>query len=360
VILAVSYEARRQARGSVRAGMPLGQALRVLPADVVVVPPDHSLYSRVSDQIYSILQRFSPLVLRASIDEAFLDWTGSLGPLGDDPLKIATELKAAIRTEVGITVSVGIGWSKVSAKMAAELQKPDGLTWLNRRSWAERVHPLPVGELWGVGPKTVPKLHTLGIYKVADLAGSDPVLLRATLGEYGEHIWAAARGDDTEPLGADLDRQARSISHSVTLARDIADRSEQKAVLLSLCDLVGTRLRRSGYLARTVGIQIRTPAFRNFTRHKTFPSPTDITNDIYAAACALLDAHWPEGRPVRLLGVAVSGLVDPGEWREQALAFDDAALAARRRQVDHVIDAVRERFGERALMRGTQLESHRP
>lgn len=353
VVLSVSYEAKQKARGPVHAGMPLGKALRVLPHDVVVVAPDHALYQRVSDHMYEILRRFSPLVVPASIDEAFLDWSGSLGPLGNDPVEVAVRLKQAIREEIGLTVSVGIGWSQVSAKMAAELQKPDGLTVLDRRGWSTRVYPLAVGELWGVGPKTVPKLHALGIRQVGDLAGADLSVLQAELGEYGRHIWTAAHGDDTEPVEAR--RQERSLSHATTLAYDVSDRSEQKAVLLGLCDAVAGRLRANGYLARTVGIRIRTPEFRTFTHAKTLPLPTDVTNEIYLAACELLDRHLPPGRPVRLLGVELGGLVSEIDWQQQPLDFDASGTATRRRQVDHVVDQIRARFGKRALVRGSQL-----
>ncbi len=355
VILSVSYEAKRLARGPVHAGMPLGKARRLLPPDVVVAAPDHALYQRISDQMYDILQRFSPLVVPASIDEAFLDWTGSLGPLGHDPVQVAIRLKQAIRTEIGLTVSVGIGWSQVSAKMAAELQKPDGLTILDRDGWSARVYPLAVGELWGVGPKTVPKLHALGIRHVGDLAAADLSVLQTELGEYGRHIWAAAHGDDTEPIDARLDRQAKSLSHATTLAHDVSDRAEQKAVLLGLCDAVAGRLRENGYLARTVGIRIRTPAFRNFTHAKTLPVPTDTTDEIYRAACELLDRHLPAGRAVRLLGVELGGLIAESDWQQQLLDFDASGAAVRRRQVDRVVDEIRARFGKHALVRGSQL-----
>lgn len=383
VILAVSYEARRAARGPVRAGMPLGQARRLLGPDVIIMPPDHDLFEQYSDRMYGVLERFSPLNERASIDEVYADWTGCTHLFGGDPVEMARRVKQAIRTEVGIPVSVGIGRSKVMAKVAAELQKPDGLTWLTPDTWRERVWPLPAGDLFGVGPKTVPKLRRLGIYTIGDLAAADPAMLLRVFGVFGPHMRTAARGEDDDPVRAHLPEETKSVSHATTLPRDVADRTALRRVLFDLTDPVGARLRALGFLARTVQLQVRFPSFESVTRSRTLHRPTDVTDIIYEMACTLLDENVPEGQAVRLLGVGVSNFVRPEHADAAAsarqLTFFDmnepaspgpAALAGvaappaqsvpvppeKLRSVDQAVDRIRAKFGSRAIVRVSQID----
>jgi DNA polymerase-4 len=372
VILAVSYEARRLALGPVRAGMPLGQARRLLPPEVVICAPDHQLFTNYSDRMAAVLERFSPINERASIDEVYSDWTGCAHLFGNDPICMARLVKEAIRSDIGITVSVGIGRSKVTAKVAAELQKPDGLTLLTPESWRERVYPLPVGDLFGVGPKTVPKLQRMGIYTVGELAEAEAARLNRIMGIYGPHLRAAARGEDQEPVRQHLPEETKSVSNSTTLPRDVAGRRDQRLVLLELSDQVGRRLRALGFAARTVTLQVRYPSFETIIRSRTLSAPSELTDVIHATACQLLDEHVPAGQAVRLLGVGVHNLSRPGavaETRTQLTLFDLEQRAesqahapkpvvpeAKRRTVDQVMDQIRERFGGRAIMRSSQLE----
>ncbi|HYF91124.1 MAG TPA: DNA polymerase IV [Symbiobacteriaceae bacterium] len=366
VIFAVSYEARRAAKGPVRAGMPLGQARRLLGPDIIILPPDGKLFSEYSDRMYAVMERFSPVNERASIDEVYSDWTGCTHLFGGDPVEMARRVKNAIRAEVGIPTSVGIGPTKVVAKMGAELQKPDGLTILTPQSWRERVYPLPVGDLYGIGPKTVPKLKQLGIYRVGELAEADPALLSRVFGIYGPHMRAAARGEDTDPVRAHTDDETKSVSHSVTLPRDVADRAGQRLVLLDLADQVGRRLRTLGFVAKTVQFQVRYPSFVNVMRSRTLAAPTDLTDVIYETACTLLDENVAPGEPVRLLGVGVSGFcrpeaVAPATKQLTLFSQEEPKLAPppqQRRKVDQAVDEIRARFGARAIMRVSQLDKH--
>lgn len=371
VILAVSYEARRAARGPVRAGMPLGQARRLLGPDVAIVPPDHKLFSDYSDRMHAVLERFSPVTERASVDEVYSDWTGCLHLFGGDPVAMAQRVKRAINEEVGIHVSVGIGRSKIVAKVAAELVKPDGLTYLTPESWMERVFPLPVGDLYGVGPKTVPKLHRLGIYTVGDLAQADPGMLLRIFGVYGPHLRTAARGEDTDPVRAHQPEETKSVSHATTLPRDVADRASQRRVLLDLTDQVGVRLRALGFVARTVQFQVRYPSFETVMRSRTLPAATDVTEIIYRTACDLLEQNVLPGQPVRLLGVGVSQFSRPGEAQAPAVRqltlFDDVPVEhstppadeGRLRIVNQAMDQIRARFGDQAIVRVSQMKSSR-
>lgn len=360
IVLTASYEARRAARGGkVSAGMPLWKALQLLPRDTVVLPPDHEWYAEVSRRVMAILGRFSPTVEVASVDEAWSDWTGCTHLFGGSVRAMAEAVKTAIAREVGITVSVGVGWSRISAKMAAEMQKPDGLTILTPGDWAARIYPLPAGELYGVGPRTVPKLAAVGIQTIGDLAEADPEVLRRLLGKTGLALRTAARAEDTDPVTPRLAEEAKSIGHSITLPRDAVSPDEVRATLLTLSDQVGTRLRRHGLAGRTVTITIRDTAFRTITRSRTLPAPTDATGVIYQTAAALFDAHWQAGKPVRLLGVQVSRLapVEPEPAAGEAGAAPDGSDPDRMRRCDRAIDVIRARFGENAIVRATQVAS---
>ncbi|HWI64628.1 MAG TPA: DNA polymerase IV [Symbiobacteriaceae bacterium] len=370
VILAVSYEARRGARGPVRAGMPLGQARRLLPPDVIICPPEHGLFGQYSDRMHAVLQRFSPVNERASIDEVYSDWSGCTHLFGGDPISMAKQVKQAIRDEVKIPVSVGIGRSKIVAKVAAELQKPDGLTMLSPEGWRERVYPLPVGDLYGIGPKTMPKLHRLGIYTIGELAEADPVMLGRIFGIYGPHMRTAARGEDTDEVRAHDPEETKSVSHSTTLPRDVSDRSVQRQVLLDLSDAVGQRLRALGFHARTVTLQVRYPSFETVMRSRTLPAASDLTNDIYTTACTLLDENVRHGQAVRLLGVGVHNFVPPGHVEtpppKQLTFFELEHPPApapptpgveKRRHVDQVVDQIRAKFGDRSILRVSQIDA---
>ena len=361
VILAVSYEARRLAKGPVRAGMPLGQARRLLPPEVNICPPDHALFSAYSDRMHAVLQRFSPLNERASVDEVYADWTGCTHLFGGDPVSMAKQVKQAIRDEVKIPVSVGIGRSKIVAKVAAELVKPDGLTCLTPDTWVERVYPLPVGDLYGVGPKTVPKLHRLGIYTVGELAAADPGQLLRHFGIYGPHLRTAARGEDTDPVREHQPDETKSVSHATTLPKDVADRGAQRLVLLELADQVGKRLRALGFAARTVTFQVRFPTFETVMRSRTLPVASDSTDAIYATACRLLEENVAPGQAVRLLGVGVSNFARPEATPapKQLTLFDleQPPQTGKRPAVDEAMDRIRAKFGDRAIVRVSQMES---
>lgn len=359
IVLAASYEARRAARGPVRAGMPLGQALRLLPRDTVVVPPDYVLYASVSRRMFAIMRRYTPLVEGASIDEAWMDWTGCLHLFGGDPLSMALQLKADIRRQLDILVSIGIAWSKVSAKLAAELQKPDGLTWLRPADWPNRVWPLAAEALYGIGPKTAAKLGALGCRTIGDLARADPAQLRQVFGVYGDYMVAAANGRDSGDVDPHAGDEVKSIGHSLTLPQDEGDPAGQRAILLSLADQVGRRLRRAALAARTVALQVRDAQFRTISRAQTLAVATDTSDVIYTTATELLAKHWPTGKPVRLLGVTVTHLQPVDEYMGQMTLFDDVEAVARRRRADQAADAVRDRFGEEAVVRATQLTSRR-
>ncbi|ACA59282.1 DNA-directed DNA polymerase [Candidatus Desulforudis audaxviator MP104C] len=345
VVLAASYEAK--GRG-VKTGMPVREARRLCP-DGVFLKPQHHLYLHFSTRILGIMRDFTPLVEPFSIDEAFLDVTGCRNLFGP-PEEIALALKRRIRREVGVTCSVGIGPNKLLAKMAAGLRKPDGLTVLRHEDVPARLWPLPVRELFGVGPRYEEHLRRLGIRTIGDLASFPVRVLKMRFGVYGELLWRCANGVDESPVDPrSLDR-CKSAGHQITLPRDYRRHGEIRVVILELADQVAARVRAGGYAGRTVVLSLKDAGFRYLSRLKTLPAPTDLAADIYRAAASLLERHWPEGWPVRMVGVALAGLV--ARPPVQATLFGERErLEAAERACDHI----RERFGARAVFRASSL-----
>jgi DNA polymerase-4 len=346
VVSAASYEARAF---GIHSAMPIRQA-RALCPDAVFVPVDGRRYAAVSRQVMEILRRFTPQVEPISIDEAFLDVTASRALFGDGKA-IARRIKAAIRGELELTASVGVATTKLVAKIASDLEKPDGLVVVAPGSEASFLAPLPIGRLWGVGPKTAASLREFGAVTIGDLAAIPEDALVRRFGKHGAALHARARGIDADPV-ADPDA-AKSIGHEHTLDEDTTDPEVIESVLLAMADGVAGRLRTAGVRGSTVSVKIRDASFTTVTRQRTLPVPTDLTEPIWRTAVEL---SRPEvvGKRIRLLGVTVSGLGAP----EQLGLFAD--IDDRRRRAISAADAIRRRWGERAVTRARLLRSAIP
>ena len=343
VVSAASYEARPFGCHS---AMPMAAALRLCP-QAVVVRPRMERYVEVSRQVFDTLEEFTPLIEPISIDEAFLDVTGSTRLLGP-PEEIAGEAKRRIYAKTGLTASAGLAPNKFLAKLASDLQKPDGLVIVDPDRIQEFLDPLPLSRLWGVGKATLPKLEALGARTFADLRRIDEADLRERFGEAGEHFHRLVHGiDDREVVP---DRAAKSISHEVTFHVDVVDHDYLRAVLLDQTDHVTRRLRRHDRLARTVVLKIRSGDFETLTRRTTLAAPTDHTDQVWRAAKELFEA-WAHRRPfpVRLIGMGVTGL--SAETGEQLSLFDHNENA-RDHRLDQAMDEIRDRFGDNAVSRG--------
>jgi DNA polymerase IV len=346
VVSAASYEARAF---GVHSAMPLRQAGRLCPHGVFL-PVDGAKYQAVSADVMKILRRFTPLVEPISIDEAFLDVTGSRVLFGDGET-IGRLIKAAVRDEVGLTASVGVARTKLVAKIASDLRKPDGLVVVPPGEEAEFLAPLAITRLWGVGAKSAAALREYGVRTIGDLAALPEDLLVRRFGKHGASLGDRARGLDADPVG---DRDAaKSISHEHTFDVDTSDREVIERTILAMAEGVAGRLRDSGVKAATVTVKIRDSSFRTITRQRTLPEPTDLTEPIFRTA---MELARPEvrGLRIRLLGVGASGL---GERDQLALFADDDP---RRRRVVEAADAVRHRFGERAITRARLVGSRLP
>lgn len=349
VVAAASYEARKY---GCRSAMPSAVARRLCP-HAVFVKGSFAQYKKDSERIMDILESFSPLVQPVSIDEAFVDVTGSRGLFGSGQA-IAAEIRRRVHAELSLTCSVGVAPNKFLAKLASDLNKPDGLTVITPETVRATLDPLPVSRLWGVGPAAEKSLHRLGVRTIADLHALPLEVLRSRFDDFGEHLWNLARGLDDRPVHTD--REAKSISHEHTFAQDLEDADAVRAVLADEAEQVARRLRKHARFARTVTIKVRYGDFETVTRSVTLESPTDRTDEITAAARGLFDAWARSFRPVRLIGVGVSGLTEaPGE-----AGLFDTGEGERRRAVDRATDAIAEKFGKRAVRRASTLRRQDP
>lgn len=343
VVSTCSYEARRF---GVRSAMPSVTAERLCPS-AVWLPGRMSLYVEVSHRIREVLERYSPLVEPLSIDEAFLDLTGIARDLSDGR-RIAAEIKREIRDRERLTGSAGVAPNKFLAKVASDLEKPDGLVVFPLEEVPTRLWPLPVERLWGVGPKTAERLRAQGIARIADVAGAGADRLARILGEgSAEHLLALAHGRDDRVVQPG--REAKSISEERTYGEDLTRPADVDKALLARADGVARELRHEGLVARTVHLKVRTGDFETVTRSLTLSEPTDLAEVLLEAARELFrDRIALRGRGVRLLGVGVSGLEPAGAG--QAALFGDERRE-KLRSLAKTADELREKFGKAALAR---------
>lgn len=359
VILAATYEARRF---GVRSAMSGADARRRCP-ELVVVPARFELYVETSKQVMAILDRFTPLVEAISIDEAFLDVSGSVHLFGPPP-QIARQIRSAVRDEVRLPISVGVASTKHLAKIASRVAKPDGLVVVEPGTEESFLRPLPVGHLWGVGPVGEERLRQYGIETIGDLADLPPATLSAWMGpHWGLHLSALARNED--PRHVTTERHAGSIG--AQSAVDATDPDRRHRTLLGLAERIGTRMRRKELAGRRVTVRVRFGDMSAVTRAVTLPGPISETSAIYREASRLVDAVVGErgdGRRISLVGISVSGLEKAPDVQLElplgGLAEDPVARAGsvenlRRHDLDAAVDRARERFGRGAVRRAALL-----
>jgi DNA polymerase IV len=344
VVLAASYEVRPF---GVRSAMSMAEALRRAP-HAVVVPPRHDRYGEVSQDALAIFGRYTPLIEPLSLDEAFLDVTASHALFGDGEA-IARAIRADVRQELGLTASAGVAPCKFAAKVASDLSKPDGLIVVAAGDVAAFLAPLPVERMWGVGPKTAPRMRALGYETIGDLARAGEAALELVLGAWGVHVAALACGaDDREVVPNSL---ARSIGAEQTYEEDLVGAEAVACTLLDHAGRVARRLVRSGLEARTVTVKIKYADFTLRTRRVTLPEAVQDTDAIHRAAVALLARMPLDGRRVRLTGVSVSGIVPGGL---EATLFPDPQ-AKKRQTLEQVTARIAERFGDQGAVRRASL-----
>lgn len=349
VVLAKSIPAKKC---GIKTGEPIGMALRKCP-DLVIARPDFRLYEDNSRKFMDICREYAPVVEKASIDECYLDMSGT-HRIYPDPVAIAHTIKDRIREELGFTVNVGIGENKLLAKMASDFEKPDKVHTLYRSEIPARLWPLPVGELFTVGASTAEKLQNAGIMTIGDLAGTNPERVQRIVGvKMGKHIHDYANGIDPSPVLAEPE-EAKGYSISTTLEEDVKKASQAYPVLLALADSVTARIRSDGAKAYCISVTIRDNSFKNRSHQRSLVDPTDISREVYQISRELFDELWDGVTPLRLLGISMTNITR--EDVAQFTLFPDESRE-RAQKLDKATDALKKKFGSATILRGSNLQS---
>lgn len=349
VVSAASYEARKY---GIHSAMAMVKARKLCPA-AVILPVRMERYREVSGLIMAIFHRFTPLVEPISLDEAFLDVTGSAGLFGEGPV-IAREIKKLIRQETGLTASAGVATSKLVAKIASDLEKPDGLTVVEAGYEREFLAPLPVKRLWGAGRKTLDALTLLNVETIGDVAALPPEILDARFGKHGRHLHLSSHGIDERPVVPT--REAKSIGHEETFERDLADLTAIRRELLELAGKVGARLRSHDCRGQTVTIKIKYFDFSTATRSLTLDQATSDTREIYQRGLELLDRTEAGKKPVRLVGISVSNLAARGRGYQQDL-FGRNREREKSHSLNKAVDQINRKYGHNTINPATLIDN---
>lgn len=348
VVSSANYEARKF---GIRAAMPVYRAKALAP-HAIFIPPDLKRYSEVSEHVMNIFEDITPLVEPLSLDEAFLDVTGSKRLLGS-AREIAEIIRKRVEAEQGITCSVGISHNKFIAKIASAHCKPNGVLEIDPEKVLDFLHPLPVSEIWGVGPKTNEQLAKLGLIKVADIANTPRQTLIRALGQAsGTSLYELAWGRDYRDV--ETQRVDKSVSSSETFDEDLDNQEEILKILLSLTEKSAERMRAKGYAANTISIKVRFADFKTISRSKTLDLPTVTTWEIFEVVKNLYQALDLAGELIRLVGVSLDSLVENDDIQQMVLG----QRASGWRQVDRVADRIRAKFGGSSLRPARLVEDH--
>ena len=351
VILAKSIPAKQF---GIQTGEPVSMALRKCPS-LVLAKPDFRLYRECSRAFMDVCRDYAPVVEKFSIDECFLDMTGT-SRLYPDPVATAHEIKDTIRDRYGFTVNVGVGTNKLLAKMASDFEKPDRVHTLFSSEIPHKLWPLPVGDLFTVGKSTAEKLNRVRIHTIGELAHTELGILRGIVGDkWGRQLLKLANGIDNTPV-SDVPEEAKGYSISTTLEEDVVTHEQARGILLALADSVSARMRREDAKAGCISVSIRDNSFHTRSHQRSLMVPTDITGEIFAVSMELFSQLWDGETPLRLLGIALTDL-DRGGYMQQSL-FEDGTRE-RKMKVDQAVDALRGRFGADVISRASAVKSRR-
>ena len=362
IVLTADYVAKRR---GVKTGMALWQAKQVCP-DITFVPPRMDLYLRFSKMAHEIYAEYTDRQEPYGIDESWLDVTDSATIKGDG-LRIATEISRRMKAELGITVSIGVSFNKIYAKLGSDYKKPDAITTMYADEFQSKAWSLPVGDLLYVGRSTESKLRSIGITTIGDLARCEEGILRAKFGKMGSILWAFANGFDDSPVRIEnTAAPIKSVGNSTTSPRDLETDEDVKIVLYVLAESVAARLRENGFRCRTVEIWLRDKDLVSFTRQRKVDNATNITKEIAEAGYALYKANYKlpadqrekaasDGslfqKPLRSIGIRGADLVNDNYW-EQLDLFSDPMLREKQKKMDAAVDSIRGRFGFYSIRRG--------
>ena len=355
IILAKSTPAKKY---GIQTGEPLFQAREKCP-NLQVVPPDYGLYVEASRCFVRLLRQFSPKVEQYSIDEAWVDMTGTQRLFGS-PRLAAEKMRQRIYEELGFTVNIGISTNKLLAKMAGDFEKPNKVHTLFPEEIEEKLWPLPVRDLFLVGAATEGKLKYMGIYTIGDLAQTELPTLRRRLGKHGETIWHFANGRNADAVTPEP-TENKGYGNSTTTLRDVVSWDEAHQVLLSLCETVATRMRKDGKCGGCITVHLRTNEFKHFSHQSLLHGATNITTELFCAACRVFDEAWDGRTPLRQLGVQVTRLGNEPYQQYDLFSGITPIQYERRLRLDEAVDALRDRFGENIIRRArftTDADAH--
>lgn len=350
IVLAKSIPAKKY---GIVTGESISEALKKCPS-LFIAPPNHKLYQKYSEAFIKILEDYSPDIEQFSVDEAFIDVTGTRRLFGE-PVALAHTIKDRIRDELGFTVNIGISDVKLLAKMASDFKKPDMIHTLYFEEIEQKMWPLPVEDLFYVGKSTKDKLYTMGIRTIGELANTDKKILVANLKSHGELIWNIANGIDISNLHSKTDKN-KGYGNSTTVAVDITESESARIVLLSLCETVAKRLRADKVKGELITVTIKDNNFQSYSHQKQIDYATNSTSDIFEYAMEIFNEMW-EGTPIRLLGVSAGKLQTPDQAVQ--LSFFDDDIHIKREACDVAIDKIREKFGKDAIKRATYLDTNK-
>jgi len=350
IVLAKSTPAKKY---GIQTGEPLFQAQKKYP-DLAVVQPDYALYVEASRHFVAMLRQFSPVVEQYSIDEAWVDMTGTSRIFGD-PRLAAEKIRERIYDELGFTVNVGISNNKILAKMAGDLEKPNKVHTLFPEEIADKMWPLPVRDLFLVGAATEAKLKKFGIYTIGDLANTDIHFLRKRLGKSGETIWHFANGRSADAVNPEV-QENKGYGNSTTTAEDIKTRDAAYQVLLSLCETVAMRMRKDGKSGSCITVHLRTSSFVNFSHQKQLHCATNITEELFQEVCHVFDEAWDGETPLRQLGVQITRLAAETYRQYDFLSEVSPIQYEKKLRLNETVDALRDKFGEDIIRRARFTE----
>ncbi len=314
--------------------------------DLVIVPPHHDLYEEYSNRVNEIYLEYTDLVEKFGIDESWLDVTGS-GRLFGSGEEIASILRKRIREEIGITISVGVSFNKVFAKLGSDYKKPDATTVISRENFRDIVYPLPVGDLLFVGRRTREALSKLHIETIGDLAESDENKLIKALGKQGETIYRYARGEDNSPVDPHANDEVKSVGNGMTFKRDLYGEKDILCGISHLSESIAVRMRKKGVKCTVVQVTIKDPDLHSIQRQEKLDSPTNLAKDITYKAMEIIRRSWNMKNPIRMLTVTGGGIV-PENGAEQ-ISFFDEAKDPKRENLEKTIDAIRDKYGKDAV-----------
>ena len=345
IILAKSTPAKKY---GIQTGEPLFQALEKCP-ELRIVPPDYPLYVEASRHFLAMLRQFSPCVEQYSIDEAWVDMTGT-ERLWGSPRLAAETMRRRIWEELGFTVNVGISSNKLLAKMAGDFEKPNKVHTLFPEEMESKMWPLPVRDLFLVGAATERKLKMYGIYTIGDLAKADMKLLRKRLGKHGETIWHFANGRNADAVTPEP-AENKGYGNSVTTAQDVVTHEQAHQVILSLCETVASRMRQDNKCGSCISIHLRTNEFHHFSHQMMLHGATNITTEIFEAACKIFNEAWDGVTPLRQLGVQMTRLSAEPYQQFDLFSGMTPVQYEKKLRLDETVDALRDKFGEDIIRR---------